>query len=536
MFYQNRFDTKDILHYIFYLLQAACAFTMACHLTYVHETGSWDRDKNLQAFAVAAAVSRLSHAFMYSQILPMTTKFRVHIIALNTSQATAAVLYLLSGFVAPHLHLEVFFWLGALLVERFLLHMLVMHSGARMIPWHNEHLFHREVYLLHYLFSFTFTHNLQGTFILLLLGDAIFQLVSHSDITRSLAVDYSLDFMLFAIVFNIGDIYYQQQIVGKHQFHEHKQVPSYIWTSLHMILSLSLLYFGVGLTLVKIHSDDDQRELKYEHLMCRMAAASLSLIYLLRMHHKGLFDIGKLQLRRWVYGFRFCVSGACAVVPYATTDSVQTTTIVFALTVLLIGQDLVSHEGYLRQRSEDGSEGRRGQSFLDSFKGLVQQLATPSTAARYRLLSLEEESDILEDTDDVAHHRQHDCYHPPKAFHTPSNTPQGSRSTSPDHDSNARGKSIFSGGISECDSHDVSHTTRAFKETHLSRDTRHTPPAQSHSHSRHLLETSERCAVGSPQPAGLLSFTRHITDTGRRDISDHLPDKLGNWDSTKACG
>jgi hypothetical protein len=145
MFYQNRFDTKDILHYVFYLLQATCAFAMACHLSYDDETGAWDRDKNLRAFGVAAAVSRISHAFMYSQILPMTTKFRVHILALNTSQVTAAVLYLLSAFVAPAQELEIYFWLGALLVERFLLHMFVMHSGARLIPWHNEHLFHREV-------------------------------------------------------------------------------------------------------------------------------------------------------------------------------------------------------------------------------------------------------------------------------------------------------------------------------------------------------------------------------------------------------
>lgn len=50
----------------------------------------------------------------------------------------------------------------------------------------------------------------QGTFILLILGEAIIQLVQaqHGQSFE----DYAKAIMGFGIVFNIGDVYYQQQV------------------------------------------------------------------------------------------------------------------------------------------------------------------------------------------------------------------------------------------------------------------------------------------------------------------------------------
>lgn len=47
--YQNRFDTHDILHYTFYLLQAMCVFVMTLHLS-VQESEYWNASINVRHF------------------------------------------------------------------------------------------------------------------------------------------------------------------------------------------------------------------------------------------------------------------------------------------------------------------------------------------------------------------------------------------------------------------------------------------------------------------------------------------------------
>jgi low temperature requirement protein LtrA len=155
MFYQNRFDTKDMLHYIFYLFQALCAFFMACHLTIDHTTNEWDKDRNLKPFAVGAAIARISHSFMYSQILEITTTHRIHIFVLRFTQGLCALLYVLSAY-SPHSETHyIYYWVVALFIERefvkYILNFaLKRYPSSQLIPWHVGHLISRQVSITMY--------------------------------------------------------------------------------------------------------------------------------------------------------------------------------------------------------------------------------------------------------------------------------------------------------------------------------------------------------------------------------------------------
>lgn len=144
MFYQNRFDTKDMIHHLYYFLQAFCALILACSLSADH-TGHWNVSRNLRSFAIAAAVSRLLHALLYGQIYPMTIKFRTHIITLMTSQGVSSIIYILAAFSNPDKEDYLFFFLSALLLERLLSQIMLTLLQAPILPWHIHHLFSREV-------------------------------------------------------------------------------------------------------------------------------------------------------------------------------------------------------------------------------------------------------------------------------------------------------------------------------------------------------------------------------------------------------
>jgi low temperature requirement protein LtrA len=177
---------------------------------------------------------------------------------------------------------------------------------------------------------------LQGTFILFILGEAIIQLVQNPGTLD--AKDIIRGLMGFAVVFNIGDIYHQQQLVEKHEFKvNHKVAPINLWITGHAVLSMCILFFAAGVKLV--YDDEDtarERRRKEEFIMCVFASISLNIIYLLRMQYKGICHGD--SLRYGAYGVRIGLSTLIAFIPNMTTDATESVGILFAITFFLVIQ------------------------------------------------------------------------------------------------------------------------------------------------------------------------------------------------------
>lgn len=178
----------------------------------------------------------------------------------------------------------------------------------------------------------------QATFVLLILGEAIIVLV-QSNTESSHDINYYLrGLMGFGLVFNVGDVYYQQQVVGRLAFYESpKRKPIALWSALHLFLSAAMLYFAVGLKLVFNADDSEGRIQKYEYLLCWATSATLTLIFLIRMTHKGISYRGK-RVRWYSYGFRFGVSFLCCIVPLFAPKPLATIGTLFFFSTLLVLQ------------------------------------------------------------------------------------------------------------------------------------------------------------------------------------------------------
>lgn len=179
---------------------------------------------------------------------------------------------------------------------------------------------------------------------MLVSGEAIIQLVQSS--CGNGASDFARALMGFAIIFNVGDIYYQQQIVGRMIFGgTNAQPPTTLWTFLHLSLSLSLLYFAISIKMVYSIDCDDKsshsRMIKDEFLMCTSCSISLIIIFFLRMTHKGIRYKGK-KVRMYSYIFRFFCAFFCAFIPFMTHTAIGTIGILFFVTSLLIFQVFIS--------------------------------------------------------------------------------------------------------------------------------------------------------------------------------------------------
>ena len=114
--------------------------------------------------------------------------------------------------------------------------------------------------------------------------------------------EYVRGLLGFAVVFNIGDLYYQQQLQEKALMQRDKPHghPSYISISLHLFLSMAILFFAAGIKLVYDNSSsgsDDHEgggengEREEALLLCTSAAASIVLIFCIRIQHKGALVI-----------------------------------------------------------------------------------------------------------------------------------------------------------------------------------------------------------------------------------------------------
>jgi low temperature requirement protein LtrA len=170
----------------------------------------------------------------------------------------------------------------------------------------------------------------------LILGEAIIQLVQNPGTLD--AKDIIRGLMGFAVVFNIGDVYHQQQIVEKHEFKvNHKVAPINLWITGHSILSMCILFFAAGVKLVYDNEDKSiERRRKEEFIMCIFASVSLNIIYLLRMQYKGICYGDRL--RYGAYGFRIGLSTLVAFIPNMTADATESVGVLFAISLLLVVQ------------------------------------------------------------------------------------------------------------------------------------------------------------------------------------------------------
>lgn len=294
---------------------------MAMHLS--TNGHAWNQEDDLRSFAVAAAVSRGLHVLIYLQVILVSKKYRAQFVLLSAGQVVSSSIFASSSVFSTDNESYVWLWLAAIIVERSLTFRLTHYLLPKkaLCPPHMGHLSHR-----------------QATFVLLILGEAIIVLV-QSNTNPDHDVNYYLrGLMGFALVFNVGDVYYQQQVVGRIAFQESpKSKPVGLWTALHLFLSMAILYFAVGLKLVFNSDDSEGRTQKYEYLLCWACSATLVLIFFIRMTHKGISYRGKRV--RWLsYLFRFGVSLLCSIVPLFAAQPIATIGILFFFSSLLVLQ------------------------------------------------------------------------------------------------------------------------------------------------------------------------------------------------------
>ena len=147
-------------------------------------------------------------------------------------------------------------------------------------------------------------------------------------------------------MFNIGDLYYQQQLLEKSIATSGGQqvYPTYLSIlSLHLFLSMSILFFASGIKLVYDNGEDGESDKHREEalLLCSTAAVSIVIIFLLRIQHKGLYFAGGTRYRHLSYLFRFFIALLCAAIPFVTYSPTWCISALFLLTTLLQVQVLL---------------------------------------------------------------------------------------------------------------------------------------------------------------------------------------------------
>jgi hypothetical protein len=158
--------------------------------------------------------------------------------------------------------------------------------------------------------------------------------------------EYVRELLGFAVVFNIGDLYYQQQLQEKALMRDSDhQSPTYISISLHLFLSISILFFAAGIKLVYDDGSDEHGGEGEENghreealLLCTSAAASILFIFLIRMQHKGAKFLGASHYRHFSYLYRGLVAGLCAIIPFFSYNPTWCISALFVLTSSLLIQ------------------------------------------------------------------------------------------------------------------------------------------------------------------------------------------------------
>lgn len=327
--YQNRFDTTDLLHVGFYLLQALATFIMTLHLAILsHDDHHWSSYDNVSSFSIAACVARGANVIMYVHVYHFIEEYRVgfrqYIVLLIITQAISAALFFVTSFANKFYEFQVYelLWFLVFVVERPVTSIGTIFIQRRnkktgRMPHHLQHMIHR-----------------QGTFVLLISGEAIIQLVQTS--AGFTAYDYVRGCLGFTIIYNVGILYYRQQEKCLDDTNIKDKPIGYAWEGIHVFLSLSILYFAVGVKLVYSEVSSGSRNLAEENLMTISASISLVFIFTLRMMHNGLHLDRKARLLTYI--IRFVVSFFCAFIPLCTSNSSATIVILCVFTSFLVIQ------------------------------------------------------------------------------------------------------------------------------------------------------------------------------------------------------
>eukprot|EP01041_Mallomonas_annulata_P003112 gene3112-6115_t len=330
--YQNRFHHSDLTHMAYYVLQSMGAFVIALHLRieesiHYENEASWDREMHQRPIALMAGGVRLLTVFMYLKEGARSPRSRPYVFRVLLHTGLSAAVYFSSIFcsVTDDARMYLWIWLLGILVERPLMLVFAFiqkDSPVMVLNEHMGHLVHRH-----------------GTFFMLILGEAVIQLVQAYggfDV-----FSYVRAILGFAVVFNVGNVYYEQQQrePEKHVLRRSRAM-GYLWIELQSLLSLCVLLFAVGLKLV-FHGFDEAPSFRDEALMCFFASASLFLMYFMAMLHRGIsYNLDWASGRMLSVVFRFMVAGLCIAIPFSSTSSTVTVILLHVLTTTLVFHDV----------------------------------------------------------------------------------------------------------------------------------------------------------------------------------------------------
>ena len=188
-----------------------------------------------------------------------------------------------------------------------------------------------------------FIHR-NGTFFMLILGEAVIQLVQASSAIFNLAL-YARELLGFAVVFNVGSVYYEQQM-REAQYHvlTRSWRLGYVWIELQSLLSMFVLFYAVGVKLVFHDYVDDINDINFRDqlLMCGFASISLLMMYSMNIMHDGFYaNFLAPGAPAGHHVFRFVMSLAIGVIPYFVTSTTMTVVFLFVTTTFLIIHDVL---------------------------------------------------------------------------------------------------------------------------------------------------------------------------------------------------
>lgn len=217
-------------------------------------------------------------------------------------------------------------WAAGIVCERPLMHFIAYiqdKSDILIAPAHIGHLIAR-----------------QGMFFMLILGEAVIQLVqAHGSFDFA---SYVRALLGFAIVFNVGNVYYEQQ---QREPHRHVLFRSagigHLWIDMNSLLSMCVLFFAVGVKVV-FHGFDEAQILRDEFLMCGFAGISLVIMYCMNIMHRGVeYNFRRSYRIMGAHTFCFVVAGACIAIPFVVTSTTMTVVVLHILTSMLVLQDVL---------------------------------------------------------------------------------------------------------------------------------------------------------------------------------------------------
>jgi hypothetical protein len=176
---------------------------------------------------------------------------------------------------------------------------------------------------------------------MLILGEAVIQLVQAQSTFHF--PSYARALLGFAVVFNVGNVYYEQQ--QREPFRHvltRSTLLGYLWIDLQAIVSMFVLFFAVGIKLV-FHSFDEVQIIRDEFLMCGFASASLVLMYSMSLMHRGWdYNFHGTSKRLLYHVCFYTLALACAVIPFFATSSTVSIVFLHIFTTLLVIQDVSS--------------------------------------------------------------------------------------------------------------------------------------------------------------------------------------------------